>query len=175
MKTLLLIFSDWLNKQFRLIDPKLFNENDFIIEFMVCDKKDITDIIEHLDYRERIIGSCLRYLNFYNITINDVFKFKQDGFKLYKYDEDNFDLNHGFIYIEFNNCKINDINRISCDFIRNEYKSYMKDHPIESINDLKLDYKFKESDSKIDKLRTELLEVIESKFKEIETRINKYF
>lgn len=175
MKTLLLIFSDWLNKQFRLIDPKLYNENDFIIEFMVCDKKDITDIIEHLEDRERAIGSCFRYLNFYNISINDVFKFKQDSFKLYKCYEENFDLNHGFIYIEFNNCKINDINRISCDFIRNEYKSYMKDYHLESINDLKLDYEFKESDSKIDKLRTELLEVIESKFKEIESRINKYF
>ena len=198
MKTLLLVFSIELNKKFRLFDHKLSKEHNFIIEFINCDRKDIHDITQYLEKRD--IYTSFRYLDLYNITINEVLKFNDKNFKLYKYDEENFEINHGFINLEFNEIKFKNFEALkeTYNFIKNEYKKYIEDHPIESINDLKLDYRsdedrisklinekfhelsfhvsiFKIIYSEIDKLKTELLEVIESKFKEIETRINKYF
>ena len=198
MKTLLLIFSDWLNKQFRLINPELSKETDFIIEFMVCDKKDVVSIVKCLEDRdyEYIDDSDIAYfrcLDLYHISINEVLKFSQYRFYSYKYDSKNFDVNHDFIHLKFDYIPLGETIKTVYGFIKTEYRKYIKDHPIESIDYLKFDYKsdedvktelleskFEESiskiiDSKVDKLKTELLEVIESKFKEIETKINKYF
>lgn len=194
MKTLLLIFSDWLNNQFRLINSNLSKNNDFIIEFMVCDKKDITTINRYLEDRDYEYDvAYFRSLELYNININEVLKFSQYHFYLYKYNSEKFDVNHDFIHLKFDYIASGEVIKTAYKFITTEYRKYIVNHPIESIDYLKFDYKSDEDvkdelinskieesiskiiDSKIDKLKTELLEVIESKFKEIETRINKYF
>ena len=197
MKTLLLIFSTGLTKQFRLINPIISRENSFIIEFMICERSDVSSILNK--YEENYKYETLEYLTLENISINDILKFKSIPSSpihcIAKYDKINFNENHDFIYI--NNCSIENGARFLKSEFEKIYRLYIKDHPIESIDYLKFDYKsdedhiselleskFEESiskiidskiDSKIDKLKTELLEVIESKFKEIETRINKYF
>ena len=198
MKALLLVFSDWLNKQFRLINPELSKESDFIVEFMVRDKKDLASIIKYLEDRdyENNDDSYIAYfrcLDLYNISINEVLKFSQYRFCSYKYNSKNFDANHDFIHLKFDYIPSSEVIKTVYGFIKTEYSKYIVDHPIKSIDYLKFDYKSDEDvktelleskfeeriskiiDSKIDKLRTELLEVIETKFKELESRINKYF
>lgn len=198
MKTLLLIFSTGLTKQFRLINPIISKENDFIIEFMICERSDVSSILNK--YEENYKYETLEYLTLENISINDILKFKSVPSSpihcIAKYDKINFNENHDFIYI--NNCSIENGARFLKREFEEIYKRYIKDHPIESIDYLKFDYRsdedriselinekfhelsfhvsiFKIIDSKIDELKTELLEIIESKFKEIETKINKYF
>lgn len=203
MKTLLLVFSNWLNKQFRLIDSNLSRDTDFIVEFMVCDEKDASRIIKYLENRddedndEDYGVAYFRCLELYHITINEVLKFQQYHRYLYKYNDENFDENHDFIRLHFvDYIASGELIKKLYNFIKDEYKKYIVEHPIESIDYLKLDISEEDRISelihqkidelsfesiskliepKIDKLRTELLEVIEFKFKKLEEKINKYF
>lgn len=192
MKTLLLIFSKGLNDKLHLVTRL---SNDYFVEFIVCERTDVSSILDK--FEENYKNQTLEYLTLENISIKDILKFEKlpDSIRdeIHKYNENNFNENHDFIYIKG---YIGDEKSIKRDF-KELYQKFIRYHPIESIDYLKFDYRSEEDrifelleskfeehiskiidskiDSKIDKLKTELLEVIESKFKEIETKINKYF